>query len=80
MTGGGRLCNDIIFQWEFIFCYSDFCGQMVRVWEKDVAYVGEVVSLQCALDPYDVGVTILYAEGAINERLASFDWELVDVQ
>jgi hypothetical protein len=31
-------------------------------------------------DPYDVGVTILYAEGAINERLASFDWELVDVQ
>jgi hypothetical protein len=23
--------------------------------------------------------TILYAEGAINERLASFDWELVDV-
>ena len=53
--------------------------EMVRVWERDVAYVGEVVSLQCALDPYDVGVTILYAEGAINERLASFDWELVDV-
>jgi hypothetical protein len=52
---------------------------MVRVWERDVAYVGEVVSLQCALDPYDVGVTILYAEGAINERLASFDWELMDV-
>ena len=45
-----------------------------------MAYVGEVVSLQCALDPYDVGVTILYAEGAINERLASFDWELVDVK
>ena len=42
MTGGGRLCNDIIFQWEFIFCYSDFCGQMVRVWDRDVAYVGEV--------------------------------------
>ena len=61
-------------------CADCVCGQMVRVWEKDVAYVGEVVSLQCALDPYDVGVTILYAEGAINERLASFDWELVDVQ
>jgi hypothetical protein len=60
-------------------CADCVCGQMVRVWEKDVAYVGEVVSLQCALDPYDVGVTILYAEGAINERLASFDWELVDV-
>ena len=54
-------------------------GERVRVWAEGVVYEGEVTGVEPAMDVYDIGVTILYdgETATVNERLGSFEWELL---
>ena len=54
-------------------------GERVRVWAEGVVYEGEVTGVELAMDVYDIGVTILYdgETATVNERLGSFEWELL---
>ena len=60
-------------------CANCTPGERVRVWATGLAHEGEVTGVELAMDVYDIGVNILYdgEQITVNERLGSFEWELL---